>query len=477
MDHKTQNDYWIQFVDRLSVEQSLDELIPEVLHNLCTTFEFGCGFFYRNDHNNVLHLQSSYEGYENPYLMPHIDLRQQLSPDLTQTLIQRTSVSFTDSTASTDALEQALSRIFGARSMIFIATLDKDQKIMAFAGLLDRRSKPQYDAHDTTFMCSLVRLLSNNIKTQLYRQQAQNAQSGLESALDNMGIDVYINDFKTHEILYVNRSMAQPYGGPEKMIGKICWQALYSDKTQECDFCPQKKLIDDSGNPTKVYSWDYQRPFDGAWFRVLSASFPWHDGRLAHIVSSVDISENKRNEEIIRQIAEYDYLTGLPNRYSLSRKIDALVLEPDAQCYLLFFDLDGFKLINDTLGHKAGDEVLRKVGEAIQENPLTKDRSYRYGGDEFVVILEDTSAQTLQKVLSFLHDLFHHDWKLEGETVTLGISVGISHCPTDDTQTGSLIRKADQAMYMAKRNGKGRVFLYHQGRPKEISFHETNILF
>lgn len=83
-------------------------------------------------------------------------------------------------------------------------------------------------------------------------------------------------------------------------MGKKCWQALYKDKTGECDFCPKKHLVDKNGHPTKVYSWDYQRPFDKRWFRVFSAAFAWVDGQMAHVITSVDIDHQKRIEDELR---------------------------------------------------------------------------------------------------------------------------------------------------------------------------------
>ena len=76
--------------------------------------------------------------------------------------------------------------------------------------------------------------------------------------------------------------------------------ALYSDKTGECEFCPKRHLIDENGHPTKVYSWDYQRPFDKCWFRVFSAAFAWVDGQMAHVITSVDIDHQKKIEEELR---------------------------------------------------------------------------------------------------------------------------------------------------------------------------------
>ena len=82
--------------------------------------------------------------------------------------------------------------------------------------------------------------------------------------MNNMGVDIYVNSFDSHDMLYANRSMVEPYGGIEHFWGKKCWEALYSDKTGECEFCPKRHLIDENGHPTKVYSWDYQRPFDNS---------------------------------------------------------------------------------------------------------------------------------------------------------------------------------------------------------------------
>ena len=116
--------------------------------------------------------------------------------------------------------------------------------------------------------------------------------------------DIYVNSFDSHDMLYANESMAAPYGGIEHFEGKKCWQALYKDKTGECEFCPKKHLIDENGQPTKVYSWDYQRPFDKCWFRVFSAAFAWIDGQIAHVITSVDINHQKTIEEELRVAKE-----------------------------------------------------------------------------------------------------------------------------------------------------------------------------
>ena len=142
--------------------------------------------------------------------------------------------------------------------------------------------------------------LSKEIAVREYKEREVRASKTLSSIMNNMGVDIYVNSFDSHDMLYANESMAAPYGGIEHFEGKKCWQALYKDKTGECEFCPKKHLIDENGHPTKVYSWDYQRPFDKCWFRVFSAAFAWIDGQIAHVITSVDIDQQKTIEEELR---------------------------------------------------------------------------------------------------------------------------------------------------------------------------------
>lgn len=462
MEGSRQN-YWIDFVDKLSIGNELEHMVPKVLEDLCRTFDFGCGFYYEADHHRVMYLRASFEGYANCNLALEISMDQQLDNELQGQLAGELAVCFRDDLPPETDLEVRMSGLFSAKSLVLVPVVDEDRRVVALVGLADRRGKGRHAQEDIEFCRSIISILANYIKMQIYKQRAENSHRSLEGILDNMGIDVYVNDFDTHEMLYLNRSMAAPYGTVEEMQGRICWQALYNDKTGECDFCPQKKLIDEEGNPTKVFSWDYQRPFDKSWFRVFSSAFRWVDGRMAHIVSSVDITENKQNEEIVRRLAEFDYLTGLPNRFSLTQYIDSVTVGgpgPAQEGYVVFFDLDGFKQVNDTRGHKEGDELLRRVADRLQASALTRGHSYRYGGDEFVVLVNNETPGTLQDVLDYLAQLFNRD---PAGGIEVGASIGVAHYPNDADQTGELLRKADQAMYASKHDGRGKVRFYNGG--------------
>ena len=185
-------------------------------------------------------------------------------------------------------------------SLLIRQIQDSEGKIIGFIGFGDREHAISFTNEELQMIHLILGSLSKEIAVREYKEREVRASKTLSSIMNNMGVDIYVNSFDSHDMLYANESMAAPYGGIEHFEGKKCWQALYKDKTGECEFCPKKHLIDENGLPTKVYSWDYQRPFDKCWFRVFSAAFAWIDGQMAHVITSVDIDHQKTIEEELR---------------------------------------------------------------------------------------------------------------------------------------------------------------------------------
>lgn len=351
-----------------------------------------------------------------------------------------------------------------AQAMVLEPILDENSALYGLVLLL--HSGEGLAAPDRTLLSAALSILVRYVGLRMYRRRLHQSRVTLESILDNTGIDIYVNDFNTHEILYVNQSMAAPYGGRSAFMGHACWQTLFPDQTGPCEFCPQQYLIDSQGLPTKVYTWDYQRSFDGSWFRVFSAAFQWVDGRLAHVVSSADITDNKRNEALVENLANYDQLTKLPNRRMLvaecGRRIDhATTLEHG---YVLFFDIDGFKSINDRLGHDAGDEFLVQLGAFFSGIPLLKDSIYRNGGDEFVAIIggESVTHAHIRTLAALIHERFRKPWKLKKGDIFCSTSIGVACYPEDGVTAETLLQKADMAMYKVKQTGGGNLCFGYQ---------------
>ena len=469
-------DYWVQLLEKLSCTDHLQDYLGEVLEDLCTFLNYGAGFLYQADYTGVLHLEGSYRIYQTQ-LPQELDLCQLLPRQDLDKMVHCKTVYFRQNTEK-DSLAQQLGELFEAKSLVLVPIVSPEENLWGMVGIVDRRGEVRCAEEDMDFTQAVLITLATFYKMQMYRQRVDTTQRALESILDHMGVDVYVNDFETHEVLYANQSMAAPYGGKDQLMGRVCWQALYDDMPGECPYCPQKKLLDHEGKPTKMHTWDYHRPMDGNWFRVLSAAFPWVDGRLAHVVSSVDITDNKNNEEIIRQLAEFDYITGLPNRFRLTGDFDNILQhhkDTGREGYVIFMDLDGFKKINDLLDHATGDEVLRTVGTLLQQSPMTRNRTYRYGGDEFVILCDGHTPAQMMDVVEFLVNCFSDEWTLEsGVKVKCGASIGISHYPHDSTLSSTLLRQADLAMYESKRTIKGSVHFYNRGQlssPKEYLEH------
>jgi diguanylate cyclase (GGDEF)-like protein len=171
-----------------------------------------------------------------------------------------------------------------------------------------------------------------------------------------------------------------------------------------------------------------------------------------------EISERKQAEEKMQQIATYDQLTNLPNRYLLHSEFKQKLAE--AKLYhkkmaVLFIDLDHFKMINDVYGHETGDILLREVAGRISNIIRKYDFLSRFGGDEFVMImplLED-QAEVYSVIRKIIHS-FNHEYDLGKANVQISTSIGISIFPNDGDTPSKLLKNADLAMYRAKSNGR-----------------------
>ncbi|WHA39965.1 sensor domain-containing diguanylate cyclase [Agrobacterium larrymoorei] len=173
-----------------------------------------------------------------------------------------------------------------------------------------------------------------------------------------------------------------------------------------------------------------------------------------------DITERMLAERELRASLLLDPLTQIGNRRALhERWHDDMVLSDDGNRNLaavLMVDLDHFKPVNDNLGHKAGDEVLRMVAKRLSQSVRESDLVVRMGGDEFVILLTNISDQNVaEKICHRLEAAFQAPFTVNGTLVNLGVSVGASLYPRDGGELSMLLQKADEALYDIKRNGKG----------------------
>ncbi|HVE47795.1 MAG TPA: EAL domain-containing protein [Acidimicrobiales bacterium] len=180
------------------------------------------------------------------------------------------------------------------------------------------------------------------------------------------------------------------------------------------------------------------------------------------VLHARDVRPRKEQEEQLRHLALHDALTGLANRALFRDHVEhalAHLRRTPVRHAVLFFDLDRFKTINDSLGHAAGDELLSRVAERLRSRLRPGDVGARLGGDEFAVLLENTSERDAVEVAQRVLDALHIPFAIQGRDVAITASVGIAFSDLSENAE-ALLRNADVAMYKAKASGKGRHALF-----------------
>lgn len=274
----------------------------------------------------------------------------------------------------------------------------------------------------------------------------------LGQVLDNVAILISAVDLDG-ACLFVNARFAAFFGTtPDQLVGANLVDVMGMRDNLASRRADQRVL--ETGNAVPPYEEILKR--EGASFSYLVLKAPLRDaeGRVVGILTSgIDITARKAAETHLAHIARHDALTGLPNRTMYRDRLHAQIAR-EGRATLFLIDLDRFKFINDTRGHRAGDQLLERVAERIAGTLGPNDSAARLGGDEFAVIAAGvgdeaaaaTRAAGLIAALSRTYRLDHHD-------LVLSASVGISMAPRDGATPDELLRTADLAMYEAKAAG------------------------
>ena len=204
---------------------------------------------------------------------------------------------------------------------------------------------------------------------------------------------------------------------------------------------------------------------DDRWWAVSGRPYFDSNGNFAgYRGSGADITAQRRSAEDASRLALYDSLTGLANRFHISKKLDttlAAFAQQQRSCAIMLLDLDRFKQVNDTLGHPAGDALLKQVAERLLKIVGDKEMVSRLGGDEFQIILPDQEDRgKLGDMAADIINSLSQPYSVEGSRCIIGASVGVAIAPFDGLTSDDLVRNADLALYAAKGNGRGRFSFY-----------------
>lgn len=201
----------------------------------------------------------------------------------------------------------------------------------------------------------------------------------------------------------------------------------------------------------------------GLWFEVRFSELEWIDGSEVIVVTAVDITQKKKNQQKIEFQAHNDFLTGLYNRMKCESDLKTIINEAirdGVKGAVLFIDLDDFKHINDGLGHQYGDILLQQIAAGLQSIVGLRGRCYRMGGDEFVAIVMPDMFLELERIANKVKEIFNKPWYLMETEYFCTMSMGIAVFPDDSKDVHEIIRMADIAMYESKKNGKNGYSFY-----------------
>lgn len=279
-----------------------------------------------------------------------------------------------------------------------------------------------------------------------------NSQEGiLITDVNNTIMDVnpaftHITGYSREEVLGRNPKILSS-GRQDNAFYKVMWQSLNQERAWRGEIWNRHK----SG---EIYA-----------EQLSISAICDNDGKvLRYIAIFSDISHFKEHEAKLSRVAHYDALTGIPNRLLLADRMKQAIAQTSREknmmaiCYL---DLDGFKPVNDTFGHEAGDKVLIEMARRIGNTIRGGDTVARLGGDEFVVMLLGLEkGEECMAMLERLLAVIAQPVAVKDNSLTLGASVGVSIYPLDDEDPDTLLRHADQAMYVAKKSGKNRFYIY-----------------
>ena len=335
-----------------------------------------------------------------------------------------------------------------ARSVI---VQGKPQMVIAIA---DDDPKRVWTVENIQFISNVARMLESIITRNVSKRSLFSSQVAMREILDNVGSGLYVIDKETKEILFSNEKMYSII--KQEMVGRHCNEFALCG-TPKCHECCErlKKSFDHWEN----YDARYQK-----WFDFRMTDITWVDGSTVALCNLTDITEKKKYEKRIEFQANNDFLTGLYNRMRCETDIYEAVdkaKEKNEKGYLMFLDLDDFKHINDGLGHQYGDMLLKMISMGLQQIEGISDNCYRVGGDEFIILVLPEQKDRMEYILRELQDMFNKPWLLNNAEYYSTMSMGIVCFPDDGTEVNELIKKADIAMYDAKKRGKNRVEYYN----------------
>ncbi|MEQ1516989.1 MAG: diguanylate cyclase, partial [Usitatibacteraceae bacterium] len=308
-------------------------------------------------------------------------------------------------------------------------------------------------------------------------QMLAESEQRMKSLLE-MSSDWYWEQDEQLRFKHISGGMARSTGvDPGERLGRLRWEIPYLGTPPEQMEEHRRQL--EAHEAFRDFQYAYAKPDGQLWWASISGDpvFDVAGKFLGYRGVGSNITDKKHAEARIRELAEYDYLTGLPNRLLLASRFDFAVLQAKRSAggavsnseggrnsggaptgiSLLYIDLDRFKNINDSLGHDVGDRILVETANRLSHATRATDTVSRHGGDEFIVLLPGVSAaKDLATITNVVIQALASPYQIAGHELTVTPSIGITIWPDDGLDLATLVKNADLAMYHSKAEGRNQ---------------------
>ena len=309
-------------------------------------------------------------------------------------------------------------------------------------------------------------------------QKLRNTEIQFELTFQNAPIGMALVN-RNGNVREINNAATQMLGyAQHQVINSRFIDMIHPDERTECGLCLQALSNGEQDNYHTINQFQHR---DGhyIWVDLHCSLLRDTQGVPSHVIAQgIDITEQRNLSEKLSYQASHDSLTSLINRQEFEVRLDRLIDSAHSSgtvhtlCYM---DLDQFKIINDTFGHAAGDELLRQLCHLIQKEVRTRDTLARLGGDEFGLLMEHCPLDVALKTIESLRkriDAFRFIW--DERVLSIGVSIGIVAVNRDSLGSGDVMKAADRACYMAKDAGRHRVVIYSE-TDKDTEIHRSQM--
>lgn len=335
-------------------------------------------------------------------------------------------------------------KLLGLEAAVVVPVLlGNKEKIYVYFGQKDRERV--WEVEEIKFINDSAKVLQSILNRSGQKRSLADSHASMETILNNIGAAIYVRSLINGEMLFANKNMRYDF---EKELEAGSLNELLD------------KNIRKENDIGEFYHGDQER-----WYDLYYNRMRWVDGSPAILYALYDITEKKGYQKKVEQQAYTDFLTGLYNRICCERDLAKYVEEAVAlqqRGALLYLDLDDFKHINDGLGHQYGDVLLKAISNSLRSVGGIKDTCYRVGGDEFVMIIPPDGQERFDEIVTSIREIFLRPWFLKDADYYCTMSMGVVEYPGEGDSVHDLIKKADIAMYEAKKRGKNRIARYSE---------------